>query len=115
MPAALLRACSHPGCPAIQPGSTCEAHTRTRELGRQRKNYDVRKWYSTARWQALRARVLAAQPFCPDCEAAGRLAVDAHDVDHIIPHRGNPKLFWDRKNLRGLCASCHSRKTQRGE
>lgn len=115
MPPALMRACAHPGCPEIQPGSTCPAHTRTRELGAGRKNYDVRKWYSSARWQGLRRRVLAEQPFCPDCEAAGEPVTDTTDVDHTIPHRGNPKLFWDRKNLRALCHRCHSRKTARGE
>ena len=33
----------------------------------------------------------------------------ATDVDHIIAHRGDPKLFWDQSNWRALCHSCHSR------
>ncbi|MCC7244019.1 MAG: HNH endonuclease [Acidobacteria bacterium] len=49
------------------------------------------------------------------CTAAGRPVADTTDVDHIVSHRGNPKLFWWRQNLQGLCHGCHSRKTQRGE
>jgi 5-methylcytosine-specific restriction protein A len=32
-------------------------------------------------------------------------------VDHIIPHRGDEKLFWDRDNWQALCKSCHDHKT----
>jgi 5-methylcytosine-specific restriction enzyme A len=32
-------------------------------------------------------------------------------VDHIIPHRGNRTLFWDRNNWQGLTESDHNRKT----
>jgi 5-methylcytosine-specific restriction protein A len=36
-------------------------------------------------------------------------------VDHIIPHRGDPVLFWDRKgNWQGLCAPHHNKKTGEG-
>jgi hypothetical protein len=32
-------------------------------------------------------------------------------VDHIIPHTGDPELFWDVDNLQGLCDPCHNSKT----
>ena len=32
-------------------------------------------------------------------------------VDHIIPHRGDQKLFWDQNNWQSLCKSCHDKKT----
>jgi 5-methylcytosine-specific restriction protein A len=35
----------------------------------------------------------------------------ATEVDHIIPHKGDMKLFWDSDNWQGLCKSCHSKKT----
>lgn len=35
----------------------------------------------------------------------------AQHVDHIIPHRGDLRLFWDRTNWQGLCVGCHNRKT----
>ena len=34
-------------------------------------------------------------------------------VDHIVPHRGDSKLFWDRNNWQPLCKPCHDRKTGR--
>jgi 5-methylcytosine-specific restriction endonuclease McrA len=38
--------------------------------------------------------------------------VEASKVtDHIIPHRGNLKLFKDPLNLGSLCVSCHNQKT----
>ena len=35
-------------------------------------------------------------------------------LDHIIPHRGDQKLFWDEGNWQALCKACHDRKTGRG-
>ncbi|MGN8738508.1 HNH endonuclease signature motif containing protein [Bilifractor sp. HCP3S3_D3] len=34
-------------------------------------------------------------------------------VDHIVPHRGDPKLFWDRSNWQALCKRCHDKKTRK--
>ncbi|WP_233882799.1 HNH endonuclease [Brevibacillus laterosporus] len=34
-------------------------------------------------------------------------------VDHIVPHKGDKTLFWDRKNWQPLCEQCHNRKTAR--
>jgi 5-methylcytosine-specific restriction endonuclease McrA len=36
-------------------------------------------------------------------------------VDHIIPHKGDRKLFWSRANWQPLCVSCHSSRKQRLE
>ena len=38
--------------------------------------------------------------------------VKVTDVDHIVPHRGDPRLFWDEENWQALCHSCHSKKTR---
>nr|DAZ53348.1 MAG TPA: HNH endonuclease [Caudoviricetes sp.] len=32
-------------------------------------------------------------------------------VDHITPHRGDPRLFWDEANWQPMCKQCHDRKT----
>lgn len=32
-------------------------------------------------------------------------------VDHIKPHRGDQKLFWDRRNWQPLCEHHHNVKT----
>ncbi|WP_332712632.1 HNH endonuclease signature motif containing protein [Pelagibacterium mangrovi] len=57
-----------------------------------------------SRWQQARAEYLKAHPHCshPGCTATATV------VDHIIPHRGDRKLFWDRKNWSSLCQHHHS-------
>ena len=27
-------------------------------------------------------------------------------LDHIVPHKGDMKVFWDRANWQGLCDRC---------
>ena len=34
-------------------------------------------------------------------------------TDHIIPHKRDMKLFWDRNNWQPLCKPCHDTKTAR--
>ncbi|WP_244116465.1 HNH endonuclease [Burkholderia gladioli] len=51
-------------------------------------------------------------PLCVACREVN-LIVPATDVDHIVPHRGDQKLFWNRSNWQALCHSCHARKTAR--
>jgi len=34
-------------------------------------------------------------------------------TDHVIPHRGDPLLFWDERfNWQALCKDCHDRKSR---
>lgn len=65
--------------------------------------YKLRVWTDR-----LRPRQLRKQPLCYHC------GEPATDVDHVTPHDGNWRLFTDPRNLRSLCRSCHSRKTQGG-
>jgi 5-methylcytosine-specific restriction endonuclease McrA len=39
----------------------------------------------------------------------------ASTVDHIIQHRGDHVLFWNRSNWQPLCARCHNSVKQRLE
>jgi 5-methylcytosine-specific restriction protein A len=66
------------------------------------------------KWQQARAGYLEKHPLCIYCERAGRTA-SASVVDHIVPHRGDMTLFWDRGNWQGLCVTCHSGTKQREE
>lgn len=66
------------------------------------------------KWQQARLVFLNANPLCLFCDREGRTTV-ATVVDHIVPHRGNMELFWDRSNWAALCASCHSSTKQRIE
>lgn len=69
-----------------------------------------RGWIDSPEWRQARLVHLAQYPLCVHCEEQAGVTL-ATDVDHIIPHRGNYDLFWDRNNWQSLCKSCHSRKT----
>jgi 5-methylcytosine-specific restriction endonuclease McrA len=62
-------------------------------------------------WKAARAIFLRANPLCVCCMQEQKRATPATEVDHIIPHRGDRALFWDRVNWQALCKTCHARKT----
>lgn len=64
------------------------------------------------KWQQARKGYLAKHPLCVECEASGRVT-PATDLDHVIPHKGDMALFWDRSNWQGLCRTHHSAKTAR--
>ena len=48
------------------------------------------------------------------CAAIG-VQTPACVVDHIIPHRGDSKLFWNRRNWQSLCNPHHVSAKQRDE
>lgn len=109
MPEKPLKPCSKYGCPNLTRERYCKEHQQ------ESKGYDRYRGTSTQRgydhkWRAARNRYLAQHPLCKECFGAGRLNA-ATAVDHIVPHKGDKKLFWDKSNWQPLCASCHSRKT----
>ena len=66
------------------------------------------KWHHlyNTRWQRTRSAYLSRNPLCQYCLQVGRVT-QATIVDHVIPHKGDEKLFWDAENYRGLCKLCH--------
>ena len=78
-----------------------------REASAARRGYD-------RRWRNARATYLRTHPLCVMCEAAGRVT-EATVVDHIVPHKGDSALFWDRKNWQPLCDHHHGSAKQREE
>jgi 5-methylcytosine-specific restriction endonuclease McrA len=75
----------------------------------------LRRLYSTARWRDLRWQVLTEAGFA--CARCGWSTADTSKLvaDHVAPHRGDLRRFWDRANLQCLCWTCHSRDKQREE
>lgn len=79
----------------------------------------------TRRWEAVARRFKQRYPLCGQrpgdrppvmskCHDEGRLT-PAAQVDHVVPHRGDPLLFWDQEhNWQSLCASCGARKSRAG-
>lgn len=79
----------------------------------------------TKRWYKVTKIFLVKYPLCGDrpggrapvmsrCRDEGRI-VAAGQVDHVVPHKGDPVLFWDEENnWQALCASCGGRKSRAG-
>lgn len=80
---------------------------------------DPRSKSSTARgygyaWQKAREGFLRSHPLCVMHQQRGKVEA-ATVVDHIKPHRGDQKLFWDQANWQPLCKPCHDSFKQRQE
>lgn len=119
------RPCAHAGCQAwaIPGGSYCEKHQAEwearqeaekakreearREAERERnrrRGTAAQRGYDSA-WVRARKAYIIRHPLCAICGAP------ATDVDHIRPHKGDKKIFWDSTNWQPLCHSCHAKKT----
>lgn len=118
VPLASPRPCAQPACPGLvrdRGRRYCDEHQqlerdRRRTLDRGRRKTTERGY--GARWRQASLGYLAAHPWCGDpYEVHLGVVRLATQVDHIIPHRDNAALFWDRGNWQGLCADCHRWKT----
>lgn len=108
MPMKPLKPCNHPGCPELTKNKYCDRH---RNLHNNKRESASKRGYNN-KWRVASKRYLKAHPLCVQCQKENRL-VEATVVDHIIPHRGDKKLFWDENNWQALCKRCHDRKTRR--
>ena len=103
--------CYEPGCPNVTHTTYCIAHTKEHDTAYRRQRGSSNKRGYTYRWQQEREAYLIRYPLCVNCLNTYKEIRTATEVDHIIPHKGNMKLFWDVSNWQGLCKSCHSKKT----
>lgn len=67
----------------------------------------ARKRGYDARWEATAERYKENHPWCLGCTAIG-VSRRTEVVDHIVPHRGNQKRFWDANNWQPACAWHHN-------
>jgi len=72
---------------------------RSTEAHERQKLYD-------RQWRKQRTYFLQSNPLCIMCKHKG-MVTSATVVDHIIPHKGNHKLFWDVNNWQPLCKTHH--------
>jgi 5-methylcytosine-specific restriction protein A len=85
-----------------------------RDTHRQDSRQLTNKLYKGKRWRRLRNTQLTKQPFCQCPEHEGRY-VEADIVDHIKPHRGDLRLFYDPDNLQSMTKHCHDSYKQKLE
>jgi 5-methylcytosine-specific restriction protein A len=98
--------CSYPGCNELTHDRYCSKHKR--EVNKERNEMNS-KIYNN-RWRKASKAYLKDNPLCVHCKKEDRLT-PATEVDHIIPHGGDMKRFWDKSNWQSLCKKCHSKKT----
>lgn len=68
----------------------------------------------TYAWQQASKRFLKHNPLCVRCLEQGHTEPSTV-VDHVVPHRGNERLFWDESNWAALCKPHHDLKTGKGQ
>jgi 5-methylcytosine-specific restriction protein A len=98
--------CNYPGCQTLTYDRYCEKHKK--EMIRTQNDRSSKMY--TYQWRKVSKEFLKKHPLCVHCEREGRL-IPATEVDHIKPHGGDRKLFWNKNNWQPLCKSCHSKKT----
>lgn len=140
MPTSALHPCPQVGCPhLVGTGSPCPDHNQRTRLSTgipfaQTQATAAQRGYG-ARWQRRSTAFKRRHPFCgmrpngqrpvmSKCFDEGKTTlvlgqdergIGRGQVDHVIPHRGNQKLFWDELgNWQSLCRTCGSRKSGAG-
>ena len=84
-------------------GRTTETK-RVPRLGPRQRGYTT-EWDKRAKhWRTH------VQKVCQQCIKEGRVS-PAEVVDHIIPHKGDMRLFWNEDNWQSLCTPCHNAKS----
>jgi 5-methylcytosine-specific restriction endonuclease McrA len=66
----------------------------------------AKRLYNDPRWFKTRQRFLRDNPVCVMCRQEGR-STRATVVDHVRPHKGDERLFWDVSNYQALCKLHH--------
>lgn len=81
-----------------------------------------RQWYKTRDWWKIRSKRLKEEPFCRVCAKQKRFdpsyQIDTSQrliVDHVRPHKGDQRLFFDYNNTQVLCAHHHNSMKQEME
>ena len=100
--------CKHPGCAKLISYGKC--YCNEHEMAHRGDRVSSGKRGYGSKWQKERLRFLQIHPLCVRCEKEGKY-VKATVVDHIVPHRGDQVLFWDKTNWEPLCKKHHDIKT----
>lgn len=116
MPRRTLKTCSTPGCPGLWDGQRCTRCNRKPRQYRPERRGEHRaqqkKWYDSVRWRKVK-RVFLSRPenvFCRLCLDRDGTRTVAETIDHIVPPKGDPNLFWSESNFQPSCLRCNNRK-----
>lgn len=98
--------CLRPGCGELVDAGYCNAH---KPPPSRKHTPEADRFYSSSRWQAIRAIVRRAQPICMECKRAPSQSVDhiSGDINDNRFDAGDPL----NSNLRAVCNRCHAAKS----
>lgn len=103
------------GC-VLSSGQSCEhsiARDRERKARFDALRPSARQRGYTSKWEKESKAFLSLSQNQRCACGCGRAA---DMIDHITPHRGDQRLFWDRRNWQAMAAvPCHVSKKQRLE
>ena len=104
------RPCLSSGCKdfASNKGYCNKHQSRVKQRDRDRGTAHQRGY--DAEWKKHRDQFLLEHPLCVECRRKGYV-MPATVVDHIIPHKGDKDLFWNKANWQPLCETHHNVKT----
>jgi 5-methylcytosine-specific restriction endonuclease McrA len=118
------------GAAASRLGGSGRGESERERLQRRDREVPWRGWYGSTEWRQLRNAALARDSeLCPltgrvepRCRRTGvwllgkgRQAADAPVVDHVIPHEGDARLFYDLDNLQTVAKGWHDKIKQARE
>lgn len=115
------RPCAAPCCPALVESGYCANHA-SRVIAKQQL-YDNQRGSSAKRgydaaWKRFRKWFLSKpeHALCEDCrDKREPQLVRSTEVHHVKKVADYPELRLVESNCRGLCKTCHSARTARGE
>lgn len=101
-----MKPCAHAGCGLLVTVGQrhCAQHAHQHRQSKGRSIFTP--MYQEPEYRRQRAAFLLAHPLCG---CGSRATV----LDHVVPHRGDRRLFMDQANWSAVCKRCHDRKTGR--
>ena len=103
--------CDKTGCPNVHtnPGGRCSDHLKPTNRPDIASRHE--RGYTNA-WARASKAYLRQNPWCvcDECRVSAKPR-PADCVDHIKAHKGDMRLFWDKRNWRSMNSSCHGVKT----
>ena len=65
---------------------------------------EAKRLYITKTWRVCREKYASVHPLCVGCDREEQV------VDHIVPVRVRPELFWRADSHQVMCHQCHNAK-----
>lgn len=90
----------------IADGATCPCQRGRKSSADKQRPTASARGYGT-KWGRERAEYLLDHPWCTRCLTRG-IRTAATVINHKIPHKGEPRLFWNRRNWEAVCPPCHN-------